>query len=306
VTQSPEDIWKVRSFREALFPIHTSPELLPPDPAGAAKALMEAGLPELLQSLHRENDPFYFRIECKSKMTLEARSAFARKLADTIEQWSGGSLINSTSDYEIEIRLIENREGRFFPCIKCASFADHRFDYRKNAISASIHPSSAALLMELAAPYLKENAQIIDPFCGVGTMLIERNLLVPAREMYATDIFGEAVEKGRENAALAGAKINFIHRDFFDFKHDYLFDEIVTNMPLRGKKTREEMDALYGDFFQKVLEITGQEATVVMYTNEIGFVKKQLRLRKQFVLLQETCIQSKTGFYLLVIGVKKG
>jgi 23S rRNA G2445 N2-methylase RlmL len=239
-------------------------------------------------------------------MTLEARSAFARKLADTIEQLSGGRLINSTSDYEIEIRLIENREGRFFPCIKCASFADHRFDYRKNAISASIHPSSAALLMELAAPYLKENAQIIDPFCGVGTMLIERNLLVPAREMYATDIFGEAVEKGRENAALAGAKINFIHRDFFDFKHDYLFDEIVTNMPLRGKKTREEMDALYGDFFQKVLEITGQEATVVMYTNEIGFVKKQLRLRKQFVLLQETCIQSKTGFYLLVIGVKKG
>ena len=23
--------------------------------------------------------------------------------------------------------------------------------------------------------------------------------------------------------------------DFFDFKHDYLFDEIVTNMPVRGK-----------------------------------------------------------------------
>jgi 23S rRNA G2445 N2-methylase RlmL len=145
----------------------------------------------------------------------------------------------------------------------------------------------------------------MDPFCGVGTMLIERSLLVPAREMYATDIFGEAIEKGRENAALAGAKINFIHRDFFDFKHDYLFDEIVTNMPLRGKRSRDEMDALYSSFFQKVPELTGQEATVVMYTNELGFVKKQLRLHPQFTLKQETCIQSKTGFYLLIIGVQK-
>jgi tRNA G10 N-methylase Trm11 len=304
-TQNPQEIWNVRSFREALFPIPTTPKLLPADPVEAAKALTEAHLVEQLLRLHRENDPFYFRIECKSQMTLEERSTFSRRLSDALEAMSGGMLINSTSDYEIELRLIENREGRFYPCMKCGSFEDHRFDYRKNSISASIHPSTAALLMELAKPYLKEDAQIMDPFCGVGTMLIERSLLVPAREMYATDIFGEAIEKGRENAALAGAKINFIHRDFFDFKHEYLFDEIVTNMPLRGKKSRDEMDALYSGFFRKVPELTGQEATVVMYTNELGFVKKQLRLHPQFTLKQETCIQSKTGFYLLIIGVQK-
>lgn len=136
-------------------------------------------------------------------------------------------------------------------------------------------------------------------------MLIERNHLVPAKEMYATDIFGEAIAKGRENAELAGARINFIHRDFFDFKHDYLFDEIITNMPMRGKKSREEMDQLYGRFFDKALEITKREAVIIMYTNEIGFVKKQLRLQPQLRLLQETCIQSKNGFYLLIIEVKK-
>ena len=73
-----------------------------------------------------------------------------------------------------------------------------------------MHPSLAALIMELAAPYLKENAQIIDPFCGVGTMLIERDIRVPAREKYGTDIFGEAIDGARENAALAGEQINFI------------------------------------------------------------------------------------------------
>lgn len=304
-TSEPQEIWAVRSFREVVFPIRTKGAFLSQNPVEAAKELMGAGLDKQIQVLHREKEPFYFRIECKSKMTLEERSVFSRKLADALEQSSGGTLINSTSDYEIELRLIETREGRFYPCMKCMSFADHRFDYRKNAISASIHPSTAALLMELAAPYLKEDAQIIDPFCGVGTMLIERNLRVPAKEMYATDIFGEAIEKGRENAALAEARINFIHRDFFDFKHDYPFDEIVTNMLVRGKKTREEMDALYRDFFEKTLEIIAEEAVMILYTNEIGFVKKQLRLRAQFELLQETCIRSKTGFYLLIIGVNK-
>jgi predicted RNA methylase len=302
-TAHPEELWQVRTFREALFPVLGAKGLLPAEPQTAADALMDGGLRELLYGLHREETPFYFRIECRSRMTLEERSVFSRRLADALEQRAGGWLVNSTSDYEIELRLVEVKDGRFFPCVKCAAFADHRFDYRKNAISASIHPSTAALLMELAAPYLKEDAQIMDPFCGVGTMLIERDRRVPAREMYATDIFGEAIEKGRENAALAGARINFIHRDFFDFRHDYLFDEIITNMPVRGKKTREEMDALYGNFFGKVLEIAQEEATVILYTNELGFVKKQLRLRKQFTLLQETCILDKTGFYLLIIGV---
>ena len=163
----------------------------------------------------------------------------------------------------------------------------------------------ASAAVELAAPYLKENAQIIDPFCGVGTMLIERDIRVPAREKYGTDIFGEAIDGARENAALAGEQINFIHRDFFDFRHDYLFDEIVTNMPVRGKMTREQLDSLYEKFFRKALTILEKEAVIVMYTGEIGFVKKQLRLHREFSLLEEYCMQSKAGCYLLIIGVKR-
>ncbi len=60
------------------------------------------------------------------------------------------------------------------------------------------------MLVALAEPYLKENAQILDPFCGVGTMLIERDIRVPAREKYGIDIFGEAIRGARENASYAG------------------------------------------------------------------------------------------------------
>ena len=41
-----------------------------------------------------------------------------------------------------------------------------------------------------------------------------------------------------------------------------------------------------------------------MYTNEIAFVKKQLRMHKEYRLLQESLIQKKNDFWLLIIEVK--
>lgn len=295
-------LMQVRTYREMLFPLGGG-MLVDPEPKKAADEVCTL-LIDLCEKYHKEEMPFYFRIECKAPMTLEQKSNFTKRVGAELERLSGGKLINSTSDYEVELRLIANREGRFFPCVKFYTLKDHRFRYRKNSISASIHPSQAALMMELAAPYLKEGAQVMDPFCGVGTMLIERDIRVPAGNMYGTDTFGEAIEKARENASLAGEEIHYIHRDFFDFHHDYLFDEIVTNMPVRGKMTKEELDRLYARFFDKATEILKKNAVIVMYTQETGFVKKQLRLHREYMLLQEYCMQEKTGFSLLIIGVR--
>lgn len=302
-TEQLGKVMQVRSYRDMVFPLEME-GFLPADAVKAAEGMMNAKIVELLDYLHKEGGEYYFRIEVKSNMDLEARSTFTKKLAGELERLSNGRLVNSTSEYEVEIRLIANKDGKYFPCLKLSTVKSKRFAYRKNAIAASIHPSTAALIMELSKDYLKENAQIMDPFCGVGTMLVERNKKVPAREMYGTDIFGEAIAFARENTELARAKVNYIHRDFFDFKHEYVFDEIVTNMPLRGKKSKQEMDEFYGNFFEKAKEILADEAVIVMYTNEIGFVKKQLRLQKEYSLLQETAMQPKTDFYLLIIGYK--
>lgn len=302
-TENLPELMKIRTFRDMVFPLKKE-GFLSADPIEAARGIWEAGILGLLDSLHKEKGKYYFRIECKGAMELEQRCSFTRKLAAELEALSKGELINSISDYEVEIRLIANKEGEFFPCLRLYTIKKRRFTYRKNAIATSIHPSTAALIMELAKDYLKEDAQIIDPFCGVGTMLIERNIKVPAREMYGTDIFGDAIVYARENTQLAGMRINYIHRDFRDFKHEYLFNEIITNMPIRGKKTKQEMDTFYGEFFEKAKEILTKDAVIVMYTNEIGFVKKQLRLNKEFSMLQETCIQPKNDFYLLIIGYK--
>ena len=90
-----------------------------------------------------------------------------------------------------------------------------------------------------------------------------------------------------------------------DFKHAYKFDEIITNLPDRGKKSREEMDAFYAAFFEKSKEILADEAVLVLYSNEIGFIKKQLRLHREYRLIQEFAIRKKTGDTLFVIGYRR-
>lgn len=305
-TKDVKAFTKLRSYRELLFPIRAK---LSADPKEAAESIWNSDMPGILSESHKEDAPFYFRLEIKSRMELDKKSTFAKRLGTELEHLSGRRLVNSTQNYELEIRLIETREGGFISFYKLFTIPMRRFAYRKNAIAASIHPAAAAMLVELAKPYLKKEAQILDPFCGVGTMLIERDIRVPAREKYGIDIFGDAIRMARENAAAAGEQIHFINRDYFDFTHDYLFDEIITNMPVRGasrsdQKTKEEMDSFYGEFFEKSAEILKSNGIVVMYSNEEGFVKKQMRLRGDYRLLQEYCIREKDHFYLFVIQYK--
>lgn len=303
ITSHIKSILEIPTYRELLFPLNI--RKLPADPREAAKALAGSDLLELLQKAHKAEDDFYFRIGLSSPKTLDQRSAFTKKCAFALEQETGGKLKNSTSDYEVEIRLLENREGEFLPLLKLYTFSENRFSYRRHTVAASIRPEQASLIARLAKPYMAEQAQILDPFCGVGTMLIERDRVCPARVMYGIDIFGEAIAKARENTQLAGRKVYYINRDFFEFSHEYLFDEIITDMPDRGKKTKEEQDRLYSAFFEKAGEVLTGQGKIFMYSNEKNYVKKQLRLRKEFTLLQEYSMDEKENYYLFIIG-KKG
>lgn len=303
ITSHIKPILEIPTYREMLFPLNR--KKLEPDPKSVAKALSESNLLELLEKAHQAKDSFYFRLGIHSKMPLDKRSDFAKRCSFALEQETGHRLYNSTSDYEVEIRLMEGREGTFLPLVKLYTFRQERFAYRKRSVATSIRPEQAALAVHLAKPYMKEGVQILDPFCGVGTMLIERDRACPARVMYGIDTFGEAIDGAWENTRLAGKHVNYIHRDFFTFHHTYLFDEIITNMPDRGQKTKEEQDLFYGKFFEKASELLTEEGKIILYSNEKNYVKKHLRLRKEFILLKEYSMDEKDIYYLFLIGKKK-
>lgn len=304
-TKDLNEVLAIRTYSELLFRLKEVTEV-EADPQSAAHALYKGGLLSFLTERHEGELPYYFRLEIKTKMPLDKKSNFAKKMAIALEQISERTLINSTSNYEVEIRLVENKEGRFNVLLKLYTINDQRFSYRKHAVAASIQPVTAALVARLAEPYLKQKAQVLDPFCGVGTMLIERNKLVEATPMYGIDLFGEAIDKAIDNTKAAQMIINYINRDFFDFTHQYLFDEIFTNMPTRGgRKTEEEMASLYHCFFNKALEVLKDEAVIVMYTRDKHLVLKEVSSRKEYTILKEYVISKKEDAYLYIVGVKQ-
>lgn len=305
VVDNLREVVKIRTFRELLFPISLTESVTVKDtPEKLGQALADSKLLPLIERCHKEPGPFYFRVEMRSGLSLEERSRYVKRMAAALEEKTGRKLLNSANEYEFELRLFTDKEGKYHVFLKMNTIPMERFSYRKEAIASSIHPSSAAMLLELCKPYLKERAQILDPCCGVGTMLVERNKLLPTREIYGIDIFGEAVDKAKINCEAAGIHVNFIHRDYLDFKHNYLFDEIIANMPVRGKRTREEQDAFYSGFFQKSEELLAPEGVLILYSNETGFVKKQLRLHQKMKLYQEYVIRDRDQFVLYIIGVR--
>ena len=76
-------------------------------------------------------------------------------------------------------------------------------------------------------------------------------------------------------------------------------------IPTRGKKNKEEHDAFYAEFFQKAKQHLKPGGIIIMYTNESGFVKKQLRLQKDMHLLKEYCIRQKEEWYLYMIEIEE-
>ena len=304
-TSDLNQILKIRTYSEILFKLPKAGKISM-HPQEAAREIFESGVLEFMNARHEGWAPYYFRLELKTRMPLDKKSIFAKKMASELEKVSNRQLINSTSNYEFEIRLIENKEGYFNLLLKLYTLKDTRFTYRKYAVAASIAPDDAALMVTLAKPYMMPDAQVLDPFCGVGTMLIEREKQKESAVMYGIDLFGEAIDGAIANSEIAEVDSYFINRDFFGFTHKYKFDEIFTNMPARGgRKTEADMEKLYADFFKKALEVLNEEAVVILYTRDQQEVFKGIETHEQYTLEATFEISKKEGAYLYILKVRQ-
>lgn len=295
-----DQILPIRTYQEILFLV-SGMKTCDLNPESAAKTVVNSTLMEFLAARHEGNTPFYFRVELKSKMPLDKKSAFVKKFSAQIEQLSNRTLINTTSQYEFEIRFIENKEGNCNVMVKLYTIPDDRFAYRKEVIPTSIKPTNAALLVALAKKYMIADACVLDPFCGVGTMLIERQKQIPANTSYGIDINPAAITGAKINTEAAEQIIHFINRDYFTFTHEYLFDEIFTNMPFAiGHKTEDEIYDIYIKFFEKSAEHLKKNGTVILYSHNKEHVRK-MAPANHYKLLEEIEINVKEGTYLYVL-----
>ncbi len=296
-----KEVLKIRTYSELLFPI-PGQKALEGSPDHMAKQLMQGSMMKFLQTHHEGVPPYYFRLEIRSSMTPDRRIDLVKKMSAAIERESGRGLVNTTSGYELEIRLIAGKDGRLIPLLKLYTIADRRFTYRKEVLPTSIAPVNAALLMRLAEPFLKENGRVLDPFCGTGTMLIERARLHPCHTLYGIDILEEAIQKARVNTEQANIPIHYINRNYFDFRHEYRFDEIVTNLPGAGKnKDLQSVQTLYNRFLEKSLEMLEEGGVIVAYTTLPDALKSAARRYAEYRILKEEVINEREDSRLVVL-----
>ena len=240
-----------------------------------------------------------FRMEIRSSSDEDRSGTALKRAAAELEEASKGRLRNSKTAYEFTLVLMAKRDGSLSPYIKLPDSTDHRFDYRKNSEATSMSAVMAAEAVQMIRPYLKDGAQVIDPFAGVGTLLIERAKAVPHGDLYATDIYGHAVIGGRENAELAGVNISYINRDFFDFKHDYPFDEVITEFPDLFNKEAEEKEEFFRNFFRSAMEVTADKAMLFLISAEDKAMHKHIRLNPELRIVSEIEFRGHEKIYVI-------
>ena len=294
-----EPLMEVRTWQEMLFLVQGM-KTCDKDPLKAAETIASSELLQFLEERHKGDFPFYFRVEMKMQEEKE-KQKFVKKFVSALEEKTSGKLLNSTSDYEVELRLVENKDGRFNVMVKLYTLEDHRFDYRKEVVASSIRPVNAALLVQLAKDYMIEDARVLDPFCGVGTMLIERQKKLAADTSYGLDIYEEAIEKAKRNTEEAGQIIHYVNRDCFTFTHEYLFDEIFTNMPfVQGRKTPLEIYEIYDKFFDTARRLVKTGGVIIMYSHDKAYVEK-LSYKHGYEILKKDQINVKEDTWIYIL-----
>ncbi len=300
---SYDEVKHLRTYKELLF-IVPGLKKTSSDPYEAAADFADGKLKEFLDKRHKEAAPWGYRVNLISHMDDKNKGIFIRRFAGELARLSGGYFVNSPSDYEVEFRLFENKDGKLTVLIKLLTLQDTRFDYRKEVIAASIRPELAATIIKLSADYLKSNIQVLDPFCGVGTMLIERAKYRNVFPIYGVDTFGEAITKARKNADAAGIGINFVNRNYFDFKSDSLFDEIVTNMPFATKESdNEKIIEIYRRFFEYSKKLLRRGAYVIIYARDINSARTYSK-KYGYFLEKEVLISENEQSYLCIYRKK--
>ena len=64
-------------------------------------------------------------------------------------------------------------------------------------------------------------------------------------------------------------------------------------------KDREEVDDFYHKFFEKTMEVTSEQAVLILLSTEESCMKKQLRLHKEFALIRQIPMRGRENIFII-------
>lgn len=283
IADSLSQIGQIRIFPELQFVIRMKKDAKT-DREHLIASLVDSELLPLLRECYGKAEGISFSLRDTSE-TLSPEQLL--RMAYELEEASSGALLNHRDPHGITFFLTKRGENSYRVTAVLPGSVPERFSYRKNVLPTSMQPVAAAQMVALIRPYLREGAHCIDPFCGVGSLLIERNHILAMRDVYGVDTYGEAIAYARENTKAAGWEFYYINRNYFDFTSEYLLDEVICEFPHMQKQDLAEVDAFYRQFFEKTSEITTEGAMLFLLSAEEQTIKRQLRLHPEYSLTRQ-------------------
>lgn len=260
-------LYELRCFHELLFPLA---QKLPAEPRALIRPAQK--LIGLLRQCAPGEGPYRYRMELRPQTT--DRMEFLRAAAGLLE---GEGLANAPSNYEAELRV--ERSGDVMDAYaKLYLLPDQRFAYRKHALPAGIHPAAAGAVMAFVRDELKPHARGLDPCCGAGTMLFEREKYMPCAALTGVDIAHRAVEYARQNALAAGSAAKFVANDCLRFIARQPYDEVISNLPFGNRvSTHSGNEALYRGLAERLPQWLAPGGKAFLYTMEYHLLENVLK-----------------------------
>lgn len=258
-------LFSLRTFSDMYFIVGRK---IPFTGKAVLSALEKYDIVSFLKETH-DNDleKMYYRIEIPgTKITQKQRSEYIQDIASNINKLP--LLQDNPYNYQFEI-LIEPFSRSCDVYINLKTIKDDRFSYRKNSLPASINPYIAAIIAQYIRKYSSKDAKVLDPFCGTGTMLIERAKAASYESLYGVDIKQNAIDFATENTIAAGIHINYIHSDIQKYVSYVTFNEIISNMPFGNRVGNHTANVqIYQGFFDNIKHYLSKDAFLALYTME--------------------------------------
>ena len=302
-TDSIYDLLPIRTYKDMLIPLQGASGL-----DMSLETIMNGfercNIEDIFDRLYDDHSVFYFRVVDAMR---EKKPQLIKKISEKLFELYPQKLLNATENYDIEIVIKEVQRGKVNAYLRLIHLNNPRFQYRREVSATSMQSYVAATMVQLAKPYMIEDAKVLDPFVGTGTLLIERCFAKSAHFVMGIDVYGQGIESARKNAKLAGQNIYFVHKDSLRFVNNEMFDEIITDMPTFAQmKDQEQLQNLYDRFFERIRRLVKPGGYVFLYTSEISLVRKNLRLQEGYLSLEEhyEVPRGKNMFYFFIIKVK--
>jgi len=181
------------------------------------------------------------------------------------------------ADVELWATMID---AEFFLTVRLSDDRMRHREYKTAHRPASLRASGAAALAWLSEP--REDDLVLDPFCGAGTILVERAHLGRYARLLGSD---------RDAAALAAARVNVgarykpIQLENWDASAlplgDTSVDKIITNLPWGLRYgTHGENRKLYPLWFREFARVLKSGGMMVMLTSEWRLMRELERTRR--------------------------